>query len=1340
LPPSMFQLPQARPLPQTLLTICDVKLSLPFGKFTLHLREADGIFVASNNSMWALPWGSVRTIFKLPDLDKRGQFLVLHCPQSLVQAKGTKGKLTAREAIIFRSHKPLLSSQFIPGASATPHNGAAALHACVDQMSDASSQIDGWFTVLRTLPALASAEVFNGAASPLKCSHGSRAGVLYFLPSGLVFLRDSHFLLVSDIQAAQVVEGVSLVRWIVTSSSGSEHTFANVPRAQSHMFEKYFRDRGVPQTQHGASDAVEAANTTKQTLHLLQQPPAKPQTSLPPSQQPLAATDDLSLTDRIAALHLHASAMHPAASQQRVILFDDLAKLVKPALMNGREFDQQWNTYEKQAGKLATADPNGPAAIAEQRELDSWQQAIAGMIVPQKVVGPFGFYAFVRWFHHHCGAMHASFREAWFETEEHLAAVLCKFDLPLPAVISKDRPYLTRLNLRQHIQPVNNRLLSLDHLSEERIRDQLSARIIGQIFAVQAAAKALLNLVKPLNPLDRPVRLVFSGPASTGKTELAKAIAKELGVLDSPAFVSVLGSELSSESDLSKVIGSAPGLVGAEVPTVFKALKQAVLYRDAVGKHCFIVVFIDEAHKIDRAIQTVLREFMYTGCMTSSTDGKLDVGCNILVVQANNWANESIQRYWHECNCNCPTNSLPHLQSLILEAMRVDGVEGATAGRYGVLVPFIPLNEQEAVAALRLMWAGKTFGWKRVDIPDEMLQWMYRHLHDPDLGLRHLYDSHLLDALNTLLRPPPLLNVEEALQSVVVVEWDEATQTATSVVLPPSQASAVAAQRELQRWQPSVHAISSGAERVSSPAEVCSPTLVGPSAVPTALLPVCDELFRAAARDDLETIQHGHLQSHPMNFVNHLGLTLLDAAALGGGTRVLDYLLQHELVDLRSCSFQALKNLCSNCALLGSMRDVRLVQMLRRLQARQVASRLAMAQSLLRTGVVWASCEDYADPLFLVLLWCDSAIDDTHRLLRTLLQYGHPLLPHHWPLIKSRSIPSDVFKHAKISTLSRIEVNEIAKFYWRAMDALRAAGCKAVDVEALMDLVYAAFHDATIQCQTSGWTLATGVDQAIQHVVSKLCPALDDGSRSGTGASGDAEDDQAGLAARQCAEPDTQQLADLQIQGAPSTAASAAASVAASFMEIDSVSAAVSPQSSSAAASYVTLQYHECAEPNPNSGSHSKVGAEAAVLFSASSTPHAAASMSHRMPSRASTSVSAATFAPNSSVNHCPCRSLVPTPRCGGIIDLPWDDTLSSHAFLPLERSVLRQVCHHLTPVQFEAWFAALKNSLPSSHARQLDDDSPLDLAYHAQCKWKIKVAELRTVREIKSHLATFLK
>lgn len=153
------------------------------------------------------------------------------------------------------------------------------------------------------------------------------------------------------------------------------------------------------------------------------------------------------------------------------------------------------------------------------------------------------------------------------------------------------------------------------------------------------------------------------------------------------------------------------------------------------------------------------------------------------------------------------------------------------------------------------------------------------------------------------------------------------------------------------------------------------------------------------------------------------------------------------------------------------------------------------------------------------------------------------------------------------------------------------------------------------------------------------------------------------------------------------------------------------------------------------------------LRFPAANCRSAASAPAAPFPATAATSVT--TSAADSPVlltassvrNVCPCASRPVTSACRAVYDLPWDDPVSHHAFLPLASSVLQQMWHHLAPAQFGAWFAALQRSSPSTRALQLDDDASLDLVLHAATKWGIHGdAEMRTVREIKSHFHSFLK
>ena len=268
---------------------------------------------------------------------------------------------------------------------------------------------------------------------------------------------------------------------------------------------------------------------------------------------------------------------------------------------------------------------------------------------------------------------------------------------------------------------------------------------------------------------------------------MAESIARYLGVLDTPAYVHVLGSELQSEHDSSKVSGSAPGLVGAENETMYTKLKSAKLFADATGKHCFPVVFIDEAHKIHPTVQNLVREFIYTGRISSaSAGGHMDFGKQFLVIQATNWADEAIQAEWKRSRTSSAdsVHDLSKWQDLITQAMKENNLEGATVGRAGTLIPFLPLSEDDAVSALVKMAQRQTASYprKQVNVDSSFLRWMYQQHYNENLGLRPLFEDKIRGVLTTILRPTGKW-VGVSREMMVAIRWKQNNHSDSS----PSQ-------------------------------------------------------------------------------------------------------------------------------------------------------------------------------------------------------------------------------------------------------------------------------------------------------------------------------------------------------------------------------------------------------------------------------------------------------------------------------------------------------------------------------------------------------------------------
>lgn len=96
------------------------------------------------------------------------------------------------------------------------------------------------------------------------------------------------------------------------------------------------------------------------------------------------------------------------------------------------------------------------------------------------------------------------------------------------------------------------------------LADNLHKRVIGQDEAVDAVSDAVLRSRAGLQNPNKPLgSFLFLGPTGVGKTELAKALAKNL--FDSEShMVRIDMSEYMEKYSVSRLVGAAPGYVGYE--------------------------------------------------------------------------------------------------------------------------------------------------------------------------------------------------------------------------------------------------------------------------------------------------------------------------------------------------------------------------------------------------------------------------------------------------------------------------------------------------------------------------------------------------------------------------------------------------------------------------------------------------------------------------------------------------------------------------------------------------------------------------------------------------------
>jgi ATP-dependent Clp protease ATP-binding subunit ClpB len=163
-----------------------------------------------------------------------------------------------------------------------------------------------------------------------------------------------------------------------------------------------------------------------------------------------------------------------------------------------------------------------------------------------------------------------------------------------------------------------DRLLGL----EERLRK----RVIGQENAVRAVSEAILRSRSGLSRPNQPIgSFMFLGPTGVGKTELAKAIAREL-FDDEKHFVRIDMSEYMEKHSVSRLIGAPPGYVGYD---------EGGQLTEAIRRRPYNVVLLDEIEKAHNDVLNVLLQVLDDGRLTDGQGRTVDFSNTIIILTSN---------------------------------------------------------------------------------------------------------------------------------------------------------------------------------------------------------------------------------------------------------------------------------------------------------------------------------------------------------------------------------------------------------------------------------------------------------------------------------------------------------------------------------------------------------------------------------------------------------------------------------------------------------------------------------------------------------------------------------
>jgi ATP-dependent Clp protease ATP-binding subunit ClpA len=161
----------------------------------------------------------------------------------------------------------------------------------------------------------------------------------------------------------------------------------------------------------------------------------------------------------------------------------------------------------------------------------------------------------------------------------------------------------------------------------KNLEQNLRQKVFGQDKAVEATARAIKRSRASLQAESKPIgSFLFAGPTGVGKTELARALAQELGV----HFNRFDMSEFSDKHLVARFTGAPPGYVGYE---------EGGLLVDLVRKNPYGVILFDEIEKAHPDVFNIFLQIMDDATITDSQGRKADFR-NIIVIFTTNAGSE----------------------------------------------------------------------------------------------------------------------------------------------------------------------------------------------------------------------------------------------------------------------------------------------------------------------------------------------------------------------------------------------------------------------------------------------------------------------------------------------------------------------------------------------------------------------------------------------------------------------------------------------------------------------------------------------------------------------------
>jgi ATP-dependent Clp protease ATP-binding subunit ClpA len=267
------------------------------------------------------------------------------------------------------------------------------------------------------------------------------------------------------------------------------------------------------------------------------------------------------------------------------------------------------------------------------------------------------------------------------------------------------------------IPPKN--ISSDDRDALKTLERDLRAVVFGQDKAIEALATAIKMARSGLGNPQKPIgSFLFSGPTGVGKTEVARQLAYIMGI----ELIRFDMSEYMERHAVSRLIGAPPGYVGFE---------QGGLLTEAITKHPYAVLLLDEIEKAHPDIFNILLQVMDHGTLTDNNGRKADFR-NVTIIMTTNAGAESLNKSGIGFTQSTKAgDEMADIKRLFTPEFR---------NRLDAIISFAALSEETILRVVDkfLIQLEEQLHEKKVEIvfTDTLKAYLAKHGFDPAMGAR----------------------------------------------------------------------------------------------------------------------------------------------------------------------------------------------------------------------------------------------------------------------------------------------------------------------------------------------------------------------------------------------------------------------------------------------------------------------------------------------------------------------------------------------------------------------------------------------------------------------------